>query len=95
MDLHVFPILIPPPACVFFDVHIFLSFPAFTMIILCYWGLPGGAVVKNLICQCRKLKKCGFDSWVGRIQWSRKWSTALVFLPEKFHGQRSLVGCSL
>ena len=30
----------------------------------------------------------------GKIPWSRKWQTAPVFLPGKFHGQRSLVGYS-
>ena len=36
----------------------------------------------------------GFDPWVGKIPWSRKWQPTPVFLPGKFHGQRSLVGCS-
>ena len=31
---------------------------------------------------------------IGKILWSRKWQLALVFLPGKFHGQRSLVGYS-
>ena len=30
----------------------------------------------------------------GRFPWSRKWQPAPVFLPEKSHGQRSLVGYS-
>ena len=34
------------------------------------------------------------DSWVGKIPWRRKWQPTLVFLPGKFHGQRSLVGYS-
>ena len=33
-----------------------------------------------------------FDSWVGKIPWSRKWQLIPVFLPRKFHGQRSLEG---
>ena len=41
--------------------------------------------------QCRR---CGFDPWVGKIPWRRKWQPILVFLPGKFHGQRSLVGYS-
>ena len=28
------------------------------------------------------------------IPWRRKWQATLVFLPGKFHGQRSLAGCS-
>ena len=34
------------------------------------------------------------NPWVGKIPWSRKWQPAPVFLPGKFHGQWSLVGCS-
>ena len=33
-------------------------------------------------------------SWVRKIPWSRKWQPTPVFLPGKFHGQRSLVGDS-
>ena len=29
-----------------------------------------------------------------RMDWRRKWQPSPVFLPGKFHGQRSLVGCS-
>ena len=32
------------------------------------------------------------DPWVGKIPWNKKWQPTTVFLPEKFHGQRSLVG---
>ena len=45
--------------------------------------------------QCRRHKRCGFDPWVWKIPWSSKWQPAPIFLPEKFHGQRSLVGYSL
>ena len=33
----------------------------------------------------------GFNAWVGKILWRKKWQPASVFLPGKFHGQRSLV----
>ena len=36
----------------------------------------------------------GFDSWVGKISWRRKWQPTLVFLSGKSHGWRSLVGYS-
>ena len=36
--------------------------------------------------QCRRHKRRGFGPW------SRKWHPTPVFLPGKFHGQRSLVG---
>ena len=38
----------------------------------------------------RALKKCGSHPWIGMIPWNRKWQPAPVFLPGKFHGQRSL-----
>ena len=49
-------------------------------------------MVKKSACQCRRCKRCGFDPWVGKIPWRRKWQPTQVFLPRKFHGQRSLVG---
>ena len=44
--------------------------------------------------QCKRDKRCSFDPWVGRIPWKRKWQPTLLFLPGKFHGNRSLVGYS-
>ena len=41
--------------------------------------------------QCRRP---GFNSWVRKIPWRRKWQHNPVFLPGEFHGQRSLVGYS-
>ena len=52
-------------------------------------GFPGGTDGKEPACQCRR---CGFDSWVGKIPWRRAWQTTLVFLPGESHGQRSLAG---
>ena len=50
----------------------------------------GGASGKESAGQCRRRKGCGFNPWVGKIPWSRKWQPAPIFLPRKFHGQRSL-----
>ena len=36
----------------------------------------------------------GFNPWVGKIPWRRAWQPTPVFLPEKPHGQRSMVGHS-
>ena len=41
---------------------------------------------KELTCQS------GFDPWVGKIPWRRKWQPTPVFLTGEFQGQRSLVG---
>ena len=35
------------------------------------------------------------DPWVGKFLWRREWQYTPVFLPEEFHGQRSLAGYSL
>ena len=53
---------------------------------------PGGASGKEYACQCRRLKRHGFDPWVRKIPWSRKWQPTLVLLPGESHRQRSLVG---
>ena len=47
---------------------------------------------KESTCQCRRLKSCRFNPWVGQIPWRRKWQPTPVLFPEKCHGQRSLVG---
>ena len=36
----------------------------------------------------------GFNPWVRKISWRRKWHPTPVFLPGKSHGRRSLVGYS-
>ena len=36
----------------------------------------------------------GFDPWVGKIPWRRKWQPTPVILPRESHGQRSLEGYS-
>ena len=41
--------------------------------------------------QCRRP---GFNPWVRKIPWRRKWQPTPVPLPGKLHGQRSLVGYS-
>ena len=57
-------------------------------------GFSGGSVVKEFACQHRRPRRCGFDPWVRKITWRRKWQPDPVFLPGKSHGQRSLVGYS-
>ena len=46
-------------------------------------------------CQYKKCKKHGFDPWMGKISWDRRWWPPPVFLPGKSHGQRSLTGYNL
>ena len=47
-----------------------------------------------LVYQCRGHRRHGFDPWVGKIPWRKKWPPTPVFLPRESHGQRSLEGCS-
>ena len=47
---------------------------------------PGGTSGKEPACQSRRLRRQGFDLWVGR----RKWQPTPVFLSGESHGQRSL-----
>ena len=55
-------------------------------------GFPRWCSGKEFACQCRNCKRCRFDSWARKSSWSRKWQPTPLFLPGKFHGQRSLVG---
>ena len=40
------------------------------------------------------LGKCGFNPWVRKIPWRRKWQPTPVFFPGISHGQMSLVAYS-
>ena len=55
-------------------------------------GFPGGSSGKELSYQCRKRKRLGFDPWVKKIPWRRKWQPTPVFSPGESHGQRGLAG---
>ena len=53
----------------------------------------------SLVAQDGKASACnagrhGFNAWVRKIPWRRKWQSTPVFWPGKFHGMRSLVGHS-
>ena len=48
-------------------------------------------VVKNLPANAGDMR-CGFDLWVGKIPWKRKWKPTAIFLPGESHGQRILMG---
>ena len=54
-------------------------------------NIPSG---KESACQGRRRKRRGFNPWVGKIPWSRKWQPTPGFLPGESHGQRSLAGYS-
>ena len=54
-------------------------------------GFPRWYSGKGSACQCKRHRKCRFNSWVRK---SRKWQATPLFLPGKFHRWRSLVGYS-
>ena len=56
-------------------------------------GFPSGSEVKNPPAMQKRLGY-GFNSWVGKIPWKRKWQPIPEFLLGKFQGQRSLAGYS-
>ena len=37
-------------------------------------------------------RRLGFNPWVKKIPWRRRWQTTLVFLAVRFHGQKHLAG---
>ena len=62
-----------------------------------YWDFSGGASGKEPACQCgdlrdagskkkKKKKRCGFNPWVRKIHWRRKWQLTPLFLPGKIPG---------
>ena len=54
------------------------------------WASLVAQTIKNL----PAVQETGFDSWVGKIPWRRKWQPVPIFLPGKSHGQRILAGYS-
>ena len=69
-------------------LHFFFFFEQLLMLL----GLSLQLSWERICLQCRR--PGGFDSWVGKSPWRRKWQPTPVFLPGKSHGQRSLAGYS-
>ena len=57
----------------------------------CLKGLPWWLSGKESAWQCRRH---GFNPWVGKMSWRRKWQPTPVFFPGKSHGQKSLASYS-
>ena len=53
-----------------------------------------GSGVKNLPANAGGAGDTGSRHRVGKVPWRWKWQPTPVFLPEKFHGQRGMVGYS-
>ena len=70
------------------------SAPCKLFLILLHTNFPRGSAGKEPACQCRRHRRHGFNPWVRKIPWRRKWQPTPVFFPEKSHGQRSLADYS-
>ena len=76
---------------IYINIFIYIHFIYLNIYI---YGFPSGSTGKDPSCQCRKYKRRGFNLWVRKIPWRRKWLSTPVFLPGKFYEQRILAGCS-
>ena len=63
------------------------------VIMLCIGASQLALVVKKLPANVADMRH-GFNLWVRKIPWRRKWQPTPVFLPGKSNGQRSLAGYS-
>ena len=83
---NIFPTLKNPLSTLYFLVCFCLEYSCFIMLVLVYnmVGFPGGTSGKESTCQCRRLKKLGFDPWVGKISWRRAWQLTPVCLFQFF-----------
>ena len=85
------------PSCVLgINIRFFLSSPTWSFLKFSFLTevYQVALVVQNTPCRCRHCKKNRFSLWAGKIPCSRKWQPIPIFLPEKFHGLRSLAGYS-
>ena len=59
-----------------------------------YHGIPRWCNGKESTWPYRRCKRCGFDPWVRKSPWRRKWQPTPGLLPGNPHGQRNLAGYS-
>ena len=52
----------------------------------------GASLVAQMVRHLPAMQEPGFDPWVGKIPWRRRWQPTPIFLPGESHGQRSLAG---
>ena len=81
------------------DVFLYTIYPIYILYIyssVYMSGFPSISAIRILL-QCRRClldRRYGFNPWVRKIHWRRKWLSTPEFFPGKFHGQRSLAGFS-
>ena len=52
------------------------------------------SLVAQMVKVCLQRERPGFNPWVGKIPWRRKWQPTRVFLPGESKGWRNLAGYS-
>ena len=66
------PLAYPLYKCI--DTFVYTYIHTYTYIC----GFPDGSVGKESACKCRRHRRCGFDPWVGKVSWSRKWQPIAI-----------------
>ena len=51
----------------------------------------GASLLAQSIKNLPAMQETGFDPWIRKIPWRRKWQPTPLFLHGEFHGQRSLM----
>ena len=71
-----------------------LDTSAWDSYVLSLIGFPRGSEGEESACNAGDTGDSGSIPGSGKISWSKEWQPTSVFLPGKFHGQRSLEGYS-
>ena len=72
-----------------------IGFPFNDLLLISHVGFPTGSDSKEPTCQCRRPKRRGFDTWVGKILWRRKWQPHSTILALQIPWTEELAGYSL
>ena len=70
---------------IYLDIHIYVY-------IYTHIHIHMASLVVQTVMNLPAMLETQFDPWVRKIPWRRKQQVISVFLPGKFHGERSLVG---
>ena len=74
--------------CVRVHIYIYIYTHIYTHTYI-HTGIPKWLSSKESACQFRRHRRREFDPWVGKIAWRKGWQPTPIFLPGKFHGQRT------
>ena len=53
-------------------------------------NISKASLVAQTVKVCLQCRRPGFNPWVRKTPWRRKWQPTPVFLPGKFHGRRNI-----